>query len=49
MNNDNEEILRLILRIATLNNMTLKNLLDEVDDLNKKIEILENIIKQNIK
>ena len=39
MNNDNnEEILRLILRIVTLNNMTLKNIIDELDDLKKLIQ-----------
>ena len=30
---NNDEILRLILRIVTLNNMTLKNILNEIDNL----------------
>ena len=38
MNNDGEEILRLILRIVTLNNMALKNILDELDNLKKLIQ-----------
>lgn len=47
--NDDEEMMRLILRIVTLNNMSLKNALNEIDDLKQKIEILESIIKENIK
>lgn len=47
--NDDEEIMRLILRIVTLNNMSLKNALNEIDDLKQKIEILESIIKENVK
>ena len=38
MNNDGEEILILILRIVTLNNMALKNILDELDNLKKLIQ-----------
>ena len=38
MNNDGEEILRLILRSVTLNNMALKNILDELDNLKKLIQ-----------
>ena len=41
--NDDEEIMRLILRIVTLNNMSLKNALNEIDDLKQKIEILESM------
>jgi len=37
LNNDIEEMLRLILRIVTLNNMTLKNLLDELDHLKNHV------------
>lgn len=47
--NDDEEMMRLILRIVTLNNMSLKNALNEIDDLKQKIEILESIIKENVK
>ena len=36
--NNNEDILRLILRIVTLNNMTLKNILNELDDLKKLLQ-----------